>query len=325
MFIFIEGCHCPGSSEKKSLPVTAIINGNTIQLKNDIQVVLLGVDDQQNCYDYLRSNLLGKNVSFFYDRKAKSPSSKKQNIYYAYVLNEERICINSDMIKRGITGFNSAYVSDSLAAIEGYSKTSGNVSANSVSGTGPSNGTKSSLKDIIKKSEPCIFVVYAVDGNNPNYFQGTGFFIKEGNIGVSNHHVFAGGKQWFIKANDGKQYQVDNILAESQEFDYVVFHVRAPKQFPYLKIATSSIEKGDDVIVIGNPKGLEYSLTTGVVSAIRSQTKENDVIQISAAISHGSSGSPVMNTRGEVIGYATLKIIDCENCNIAFNIKLLGF
>lgn len=181
-----------------------------------------------------------------------------------------------------------------------------------------------SITQLVKKAEPCVFVVNTFDYNGNQLGMGTGFFIESKGIGVSNYHVFEGGTNWAIQTSDQKTYAVIDIIEYSENFDYIIFQVESSYKFPTLPIAESNPQKGEDVIVLGNPKGLESTLTRGIVSSIREHNNVSDaLIQIDAAISPGSSGSPVMNRKGEVIGIATMKLSDCENCNFAMNIDVL--
>lgn len=178
--------------------------------------------------------------------------------------------------------------------------------------------TPKSLADIVSSTEKAVFLVYAIDANGRIISQGSGFFIDPSGIGVSNHHVFEGGTYWYLRTTDGREYQVDKIIKESKETDHVVFTLKQNGIYPFLKIANHIPRKGEEIFVLGNPHGLESTVTRGIVSAIR-----DTLIQIDAAISPGSSGSPVMNMKGEVVGIATLKINGCENCNMAFDINVI--
>ncbi len=182
-------------------------------------------------------------------------------------------------------------------------------------------GNNNPISAIVQQTEPCVFVVYNLDNNGNSQGQGTGFFINASGIGVSNYHVFEGGSSWVIKTTNGEQFRVKEIIKQSSEFDFVVFTVETNKLFPYLDLAQTLPRKGDEILVLGNPKGLESTLTRGIVSSIRGETNPDDYIQIDAAISPGSSGSPVVNMQGKVVGIATLKIKECENCNFAINIQ----
>ncbi len=174
------------------------------------------------------------------------------------------------------------------------------------------------IPEIVAKAEPAVFFVYCFDAAGNGLKQGSGFFIDPSGIGVSNHHVFDGGVQWAIQTTDKRQYRVSEVLKSSREYDYVVFRVEASAPFPFLNIATEKALKGEEILVIGNPRGLESTVTQGIVSALR-----DPMIQIDAAVSPGNSGGPVLNRRGEVLGIATQKVPDCENCNFAFDIRVL--
>lgn len=183
----------------------------------------------------------------------------------------------------------------------------------------PSNPT---LADVANYAEQCVFLVYPINGNQ-SLGQGTGFFIREDGLAISNFHVFAPGTEWAIETIDGRRFRVSEIVKSSESFDFVVFKVENNgENFPSLKLANQTPRKGEDILVLGNPKGLESTLTKGIISAIRSQTNKDDLLQFDAAISPGSSGSPVINLQGAVVGIATKKLLDCENCNFAYNIQL---
>ena len=84
-----------------------------------------------------------------------------------------------------------------------------------------------------------------------------------------------------------------------------------------LSLDRTSPQEGESVVVIGNPFGLEGSVTNGIVSAVRDIPGFGRIIQITAPISPGSSGSPVVNMQGQVIGVATLQITGGQSVNFA--------
>ena len=114
LFVVIGAFACRSSVSGKFISVSEIINGNTILLKDQSVIVLLGIYDSKEGFEYLKSNVMGKNVAVFFDRKGKSPSSARQKVYYAYVLGEDRICLNSYMLKSGLAAFCGDYLADSL-------------------------------------------------------------------------------------------------------------------------------------------------------------------------------------------------------------------
>jgi S1-C subfamily serine protease len=146
---------------------------------------------------------------------------------------------------------------------------------------------------------------------------GSGFFIAADGTGVSNFHVFEGGSQFeLIRCSDGQSFRITEIIDYDQEADFIVFKVIPDNDFSYLKLTSETLKQGDQIYVYGNPLDLTCSITRGIVSAIRD---DGNYIQIDAAISPGNSGSPVVNESNEVVGIATFKRNDCENCNFAMS------
>ena len=169
-----------------------------------------------------------------------------------------------------------------------------------------------------------MFIVRTYDRSGKGVGQGTGFFIESSGIGVSNYHVFEGGNAWRVQTTNGRQYEVEKIIKQNEKFDYVIFQVKT-HDVSYLPLSATLPGKGEDIVVLGNPRGLESTVSRGIVSSIRNFHQRKDaLIQIDAAISPGSSGSPVMNMKGEVVGIATMQVEKCENCNFAFSIDVLS-
>jgi serine protease Do len=189
------------------------------------------------------------------------------------------------------------------------------------------------LEDIVENAENAIFRVDAYSNGISQGF-GTGFFVKNSGIGVSNYHVFAPGNQWQIKLKNGETYEVTKILEENSTLDYIIFATNA-QNVANLPIASQVPRKGQDIFVIGNPQGFELSVTKGIVSGIRNYnqyqgtaSEGDNYLQIDAPISSGNSGGPVFNMNGEVVGIATMVINGksgvAQNLNLAVNIQKLN-
>ena len=180
-----------------------------------------------------------------------------------------------------------------------------------------------SIPEMFKTLEKGVFMVFAMDNNGTSGSQGSGFFINSSGIGVTNYHVLQGHSDYKIKTPDGDIYNITKILSSSppEQLDYVIFKVNSRgKNFNALKIADHKPEIGEDVFAIGSPRGLENSLTKGMVS----QYRENHRIQIDATIDHGSSGGPLFNLNGEVIGITTAGI-EGANLNFAVDIQAIPY
>jgi tetratricopeptide (TPR) repeat protein len=184
------------------------------------------------------------------------------------------------------------------------------------------------LSELYKQSKNAVFYVITEKYNGEQY-QGSGFFISSSGLAISNYHVFKGtqpGKEIIIDEY-GNQFKIDKVLEKSEELDYIIFRIKKTsyKKFPYLEIANSLPETGEKVFAIGNPAGLEKSLSNGIISGYRELVNsKTDVIQTTTPITHGSSGGPLLDMEGKVIGITTFGIMEGEgNLYFAINIKKL--
>ena len=174
------------------------------------------------------------------------------------------------------------------------------------------------LPQLVRKIQPSVVTVIAYDAGGQVKKQGSGFFISKNGAFITNYHVLVGAPRGRVQTADGRQYPVVGIVDEDKAGDLVVGAVNPPPEgFPALKISAALPEAGERVAVVGSPLGLEQTISDGVVSAIRQLSGVGEIIQISAPISPGSSGSPVVNFKGEVVGVATLQLAKGQNLNFA--------
>ena len=127
----------------------------------------------------------------------------------------------------------------------------------------------------------------------------------------------------YIETIDGHSYEIKDILMSDKNKDIVKFTINNPDNvdLPNLSLHRGNYEKGDEIIAIGSPLDLTNSVTTGIISALRTDRSHGDVIQISAPISPGNSGSPVLTKNGKVIGIATFNRVGGQNLNFAVATK----
>jgi tetratricopeptide (TPR) repeat protein len=174
------------------------------------------------------------------------------------------------------------------------------------------------LPAIIRRVEPSIVVILTYDQQGQISGQGTGFFVsKEGDV-ITNHHVLQGAVRAEVRTINGKGYAVKSVLDDDKAGDLVRISVdlRGGTVRP-LPVSSSFPEVGERIFVIGTPLGLEKTVSDGIVSAVREIPGFGNVVQLTAPISQGSSGSPVINMKGEVIGVATFFIVAGQNLNFA--------
>jgi tetratricopeptide (TPR) repeat protein len=173
------------------------------------------------------------------------------------------------------------------------------------------------LPDLVRRIKPSAVAIETFDARGEKLSRGSGFFIDKDRV-VTNRHVIEGAYRAEVHLNSGNNFAVKSVVAVDAEADIALLKVDAPpNQVRSLSLDRTSPQEGESVVVIGNPFGLEGSVTNGIVSAVRDIPGFGRIIQITAPISPGSSGSPVVNMQGQVIGVATLQITGGQSVNFA--------
>jgi len=186
-----------------------------------------------------------------------------------------------------------------------------------ISGISPSQGEES-LPAIVKRIEPSVVVILTYDKEGKPIGQGSGFFINQKGDVITNYHVLQGVREAKIRTADGNMYSVKAVVAEDKAGDLIRISVNLPEgNVLPLWVNASLPEAGERIAVIGTPLGLEKTVSDGIVAAVREIPGFGKIIQLTAPISLGSSGSPVVNMNGEVIGVATFFILAGQNLNFA--------
>jgi tetratricopeptide (TPR) repeat protein len=173
------------------------------------------------------------------------------------------------------------------------------------------------LPELVRRIKPSAVAIETFDSHGEKLSRGSGFFVEPDRI-VTNRHVLEGAYRADVHSSTGSVFPVKGILAVDAEGDLALLKIDLPNpQIRPLSLDKTSPQEGESVVVIGNPLGLEGSVTNGIVSAVRDIPTFGRIIQITAAISAGSSGSPVVNMQGQVIGIATLQITGGQSVNFA--------
>src|SRR5499433_1816008 len=161
----------------------------------------------------------------------------------------------------------------------------------------------------------------------PQEGQGSGFVIdKEGHV-LTNYHVIADARQVEVTMHNRKKYRA-TVVGTDRSHDLAVLQIKAPDLAPMALGDSRNLQVGQKVYAIGNPFGLAGTLTSGIVSSIRSVQEPEGVtideaIQTDAAINPGNSGGPLLNSRGEVIGINTMIASNVgQNAGIGFAIPV---
>lgn len=178
------------------------------------------------------------------------------------------------------------------------------------------------IPSLIKKVQPSVVLITAYDTIGNKSSQGSGFFISQKGEVITNWHVVSDTTFAMVKTTTGAIYEVIGVKAKDEKRDIVKLVLAAKDiSFSYLRLSPSLPSVGEQILVIGSPHGLESTVSDGLVSGLRKIPDIGNVIQISAPISQGSSGGPVINLKGEVVGIASFQLIEGQNLNFAYSAK----
>jgi tetratricopeptide (TPR) repeat protein len=174
-----------------------------------------------------------------------------------------------------------------------------------------------SLPELVRRIKPSAVAIETFNSRGEKLARASGFFISQDRI-ITNRHVIEGAYRAEIHLANGNVYPVRGVLAVDGEGDIALLQADVPPGLAApLEVVRTTPQEGESVVVIGNPFGLEGSVSNGIVSAVRDIPNFGRIIQITAPISPGSSGSPVVNMQGQVIGVATLQVSEGQSLNFA--------
>lgn len=175
---------------------------------------------------------------------------------------------------------------------------------------------QSQIIEVTEKVSPAVVRISTTQVISDFFFSyetsglGSGFIISPDGEIVTNNHVISGAKKITVTLSDGSEYEA-TVIGKDPSSDIALIKIKG-ENLPYLSFGDSSALKvGQVVIAIGNPYGLDHTVTTGVISALeRTLTFEDGttlvgVIQTDAAINPGNSGGPLLTLSGDVIGMNT--------------------
>lgn len=186
------------------------------------------------------------------------------------------------------------------------------------------NKTALAAEDVYSLCSSAVFLIEVKDEKGKAYALGSGFFIAESGIAVTNYHVIESANSATITlAGSGAKYDVSGVYYYSMFHDVAVIQVDG-SGFDCIKVNPFPVKGASTVYAIGSPRGLENTISQGIISNVRRVLGEETYIQSTAAISNGSSGGVLLNSYGEAIGITSAGFDDGQNLNFARPISYIA-
>jgi S1-C subfamily serine protease len=171
-------------------------------------------------------------------------------------------------------------------------------------------------QEIAKRAFGSTVLLVMEDTNGQPLSLGSGFFVRDGEV-ATNLHVVEGAARGYAKIiGQRAKYDIDGIIAVDPERDLVVLKISGARAAALTLGNSESVQVGEIVYAVGNPQGLEGTFSQGIVSSIR-EVGADKLLQITAPISPGSSGGPVLSGKGEVVGVSVATFRGGQNLNFA--------
>lgn len=316
---------------KHSLPYDGVVKeidqNGTLILKNGLKVQILGVTADNRTVEFLNANVKGKNVHIIADSHDTKPyfTHASKDLVRAYVTVVDNVPyakLDGYLLRNQLATLNDGYCQDSIAAYRSYVNYKDTSVIEPATTVPDGSFTKQTL---FKYMAPATFLIQTESEQGTSI--GTGFFINENGLALTNYHVLAGASMGRVFLCDEKgnitadrDRNILRVVQYSSKYDWCIFVVALDpgEKSHYLKLARQRPERGVDVGVVGNPRGLLATYTTGQVTNIHEEAGE---IQIDASMTQGNSGGPICNFNGEVVGIAQSVAGNSDGSNATGNLN----
>jgi hypothetical protein len=177
---------------------------------------------------------------------------------------------------------------------------------------------KLTTAQVAEKATPSVVVVENINQNGEKAGQGSGYIYSDDGTIITNYHVIRGAGALNVRLHSGVSYRIDSIGAYDIAHDVAILQVSGASVPPLPTQDVELAKVGDKVVAIGAPLGLESTVSEGIISALR-EMGGTHIIQTTTSISPGSSGGPLLNEYGKVIGLTTAQMRDGQNLNFVIS------
>ena len=282
---------------------------NVLTLESGLRVRVIGVADNNSWVEtYLKAHVVGKDIALVADRQIKNHMEDYDEEIPAYVIiDNTKPCVNHQIVIDNPRAFDATELADSLEVMR------------------PKKGKTEEISDLALYMKMRSFLIQVPGGI------GTGFFINDQGLALTNHHVLPTpeGVAYLYndKAHDDskiyseRERQVERIIYTDPVLDITVFQVRLDpgEKVDYFELADKHVPQGTRIATYGNPYGLTASFTSGDLSAYR-DVEHRPLVQYSMATNPGNSGGPVADPVGKIVAIHDLGAKDMQNVNYGIDI-----
>lgn len=271
---------------------------------------------------------LGANIDW--NGQTRTVTATKDDIIISLTIGETVAYVNGRQVAlaipsqtiNGRTMVPLRFVSEALGATVKWDAKTWSIYIDSVaSGTTTTSPSGTLQVSDIAKNSSSVVLISTFDGNGRPLGFGSGFVVRENGVIATNYHVIDGAASATVKFENGNTYNAKYITSYNEQRDIAILKIDATG-LTALKIGDSSkCIAGEKVVAIGNPLGLQNTVSDGIISSLNRIVENQGYIQITAPISPGSSGGPLFNMSGEVIGINSAGFTTGQNLNLAIPIN----
>jgi S1-C subfamily serine protease len=174
---------------------------------------------------------------------------------------------------------------------------------------------------ILARARPAVVTVICTNAKGEEYSFGSGCIVSADGVVLTAWHVVAKAAKARVELATGAAHAVQGLIGGDASQDFALLKIEG-KALPVVRLGDSDkVRQGDRILTLGAPLGLEQTASEGIVSAVRERRDGTKLLQITAPISPGSSGGPLLNAQGEVVGITSFLLTEGQSLNFAVAIN----